>query len=278
MRIAPSRYAVHPDQVQGMNTSELRNHFLIENIFVPNEVTQVYSHFDRLIVGGAAPIDKPVKLEAFDELKATFYLERRELGIINVGEPGVVAADGKSFELKNKEALYIGMGTKEVVFSSSPGRKSLFYINSAPAHATCPSRKITLHEAETVELGSPETSNQRTIRKLMVASVLPTCRLQMGLTELKTGSIWNTMPPHTHTRRMEAYFYFDLGEGHAVSHFMGEPSETRHLWVANQQAVISPPWSIHSGAGTSSYSFIWSMTGENLDYTDMDAAPVAKLR
>jgi 4-deoxy-L-threo-5-hexosulose-uronate ketol-isomerase len=278
MRIAPSRYAVHPEQVQRMNTSELRNHFLIESIFIPNEVTQLYSHFDRLIIGGVAPQDKPVKLETFDELRAAYYLERRELGIINVGDPGTVTADGKTFELKNKEALYIGMGTKEVTFSSAAGGKALFYINSAPAHTTYPSRKITLQEAETAEMGSPETSNQRTIRKLMVASVLPTCRLQMGLTELKTGSIWNTMPPHTHTRRMEAYFYFDLPDGHAVSHFMGDPAETRHLWVANQQAVISPPWSIHSGAGTASYSFIWSMTGENLDYTDMDAAPVAKLR
>lgn len=278
MRIPPPRYAVHPEQVQRMTTSELRTHFLIESLFTQNEVTQVYSHFDRLIVGGAAPTDKALPLETFDELKATYYLERREIGIINVGEPGTVTADGKSFDLKSREALYIGMGTREVMFKSAPGKKSLFYFNSATAHATHPTRKVTLEEAETAELGSPETANQRTIRKLLVASVLPTCRLQMGLTELKKGSIWNTMPPHTHSRRMEAYFYFDLDANQSVSHFMGAPDETRHLWVRNHQAVISPPWSIHAGAGTSSYSFIWGMTGENLDYTDMDAVPVLTLR
>jgi len=261
-----------------MNTSELRSHFLIESLFLPNEITHVYSHFDRLIVGGAAPIEKQLTLEAFDELKASYFLERRELGIINVGGTGTVTADGKPFELKTREGLYVGMGTKQVVFSSAPGNKSLFYLNSAPAHTTHPTRKVTLEEAETAEMGAVETANQRTIRKLIVASVLPTCRLQMGITDLKKGSIWNTMPPHTHSRRMEAYFYFDLDQGHAVSHFMGEPDETRHLWVSNHQAVISPPWSVHAGAGTSSYSFIWSMTGENLDYTDMDAVPVAKLR
>jgi len=247
-------------------------------LFVPNEVTCLYSHFDRLIVGGAAPADRQVSLETFDELKASHFLERRELGIVNVGAPGTVTADGKSFELNTREALYVGMGTKNVSFVSAPGNKSLFYFNSAPAHATYPTRKVTLEEAETADMGSAETANQRTIRKLIVASVLPTCRLQMGITDLKKGSIWNTMPPHTHSRRMEAYFYFDLDQSHAVSHFMGEPEETRHLWVSNHQAVISPPWSVHAGAGTSSYSFIWSMTGENIDYTDMDSVPVAKLR
>jgi 4-deoxy-L-threo-5-hexosulose-uronate ketol-isomerase len=258
-----------------MTTSELRSHFLIEKLFEPGEVVWVYSHFDRLIIGGIAPLDKPVKLGTFDELKSSFFLERREIGIINVGEPGAVTADGKTYELKNRDALYIGMGVKDVVFA---GKKALFYFNSAPAHATHPTRKVTLQEADTAEMGAVETANQRTIRKLIVSTVLPTCRLQMGLTELKTGSIWNTMPPHTHSRRMEAYFYFDLPEQHRVSHFMGEPHETRHLWVANHQAVISPPWSIHSGAGTSSYSFIWGMSGENLDYTDMDAVPAANLR
>lgn len=278
MPITSSRFAVHPDHAQRMTTAELRSHFLIEKIFEPNEVTHVYSHFDRLIVGGAAPVGKPLKLESLDELKASFYLERRELGIINVGATGTVSVDGKSFELQNKEALYVGMGAKDVVFNSSGSNNSLFYFNSAPAHMTYPTRKITLVDAETTELGADETSNHRIIRKLMVASVLPTCRLQMGLTELKTGSVWNTMPPHTHTRRMEAYFYFNLPDGQAVSHFMGDPGETRHLWLHNHQAVISPPWSIHAGAGTSSYAFIWSMTGENLDYTDMDAVAIPKLR
>lgn len=261
-----------------MTTAELRRHFLIEKLFEPGEVNWVYSHFDRLIIGGIAPKDKPLKLETFDELKSSFFLERREIGIINVGETGIVNVDGKALELNNRDALYIGMGVKEVSFASAPGKKSLYYINSAPAHQNHPTRKVTVKEADTAEMGSTETANQRTIRKLLVSTVLPTCRLQMGLTELKPGSVWNTMPPHTHSRRMEAYFYFDLGDQHRVSHFMGEPEETRHLWVANHQAVISPPWSIHAGAGTSSYSFIWGMSGENLDYTDMDAVPAANLR
>lgn len=275
MPVTPSRYAVHPDHALRMTTTELRHHFLIEKIFEPGEFNWVYTHFDRLIIGGIAPLDKPLKLGNFDELKSSFFLERREIGIINVGETGSVSAAGKTYELKNKDALYIGMGVNDVTFA---GKKALFYFNSAPAHMTYPTRKVTVHEADTAEMGAMETANQRTIRKLIVSTVLPTCRLQMGLTELKTGSIWNTMPPHTHSRRMEAYFYFDLPESHRVSHFMGEPHETRHLWVANHQAVISPPWSIHSGAGTTSYSFIWGMSGENLDYTDMDAVPASNLR
>jgi 4-deoxy-L-threo-5-hexosulose-uronate ketol-isomerase len=278
MPVAPPRYAVHPDHALRMTTTELRQHFLIEKLFEPSDITHVYSHFDRLIIGGAAPLAKPVRLETFDELKSTYFLERREIGIINVGESGFVTADGNTYELGNKDALYLGMGTKDVTFQSAPGKKALYYFNSAPAHRTFPSRKVTLQEADTAEMGALETANQRTIRKLIVSTVLPTCRVQMGLTELKPGSIWNTMPPHTHSRRMEAYFYFDLAEQHRVSHFMGEPHETRHLWVANHQAVISPPWSIHAGAGTSSYAFIWGMSGENLDYTDMDAALVANLR
>jgi len=278
MPVSPSRYAVHPDHALRMSTAELRKHFLIEKLFEPGDFIWVYSHFDRLIIGGVAPEGKPLRLETFDELKSSYFLERRELGIINVGETGIVTVDGKVFELNNKDALYIGMGVKDVSFASGAGKKSLYYINSAPAHVSHPTRKVTTKEADTAEMGSMETANQRTIRKLLVSTVLPTCRLQMGLTELKPGSIWNTMPPHTHSRRMEAYFYFDLPDQHRVSHFMGEPQETRHLWVANHQAVISPPWSIHSGAGTSSYSFIWGMSGENLDYTDMDAVPAANLR
>jgi 4-deoxy-L-threo-5-hexosulose-uronate ketol-isomerase len=278
MPAPPSRHAVHPEHALRMTTSELRSHFLIDKIFTPGDISHVYSLHDRLIIGGAAPVDKPLKLETVDELKAAYFLERREIGIINVGEEGTVTADGKSFVLGNKDALYIGMGTKEVSFSSTPGKKALLYFNSAPAHMTHPTRKVTIDEADTAQLGTLETANQRTIRKLLVSTVLPTCRLQMGLTELKTGSVWNTMPPHTHNRRMEAYFYFNLPEDHRVSHFMGEPQETRHLWVSNHQAVISPPWSIHAGAGTSSYSFIWGMSGENLDYTDMDAVPVSQLK
>lgn len=261
-----------------MNTSELRSHFLIETLFVPDAATHFYSHFDRLIVGGVMPSTKSVKLDAFPELRASYYLERREIGIINVGAAGTVTADGQRYDLGFKEALYIGRGTKDISFTSSPAGSSLFYFNSASAHTTYSNRKVKLDEAETAEMGAAETANLRTIRKLLVSSVLPTCQLQMGLTELKPGSVWNTMPPHTHTRRMEAYFYFGLNEKHSVSHFMGEPEETRHLWVANHQAVISPPWSIHCGVGTSNYSFIWGMAGENLDYTDMDALQVNQLR
>jgi len=224
------------------------------------------------------PVHHALKLEPFAELKADFYLQRREMGIINVGSAGIVKADGVSYQLNNKEALYLGRGVKEVYFESLSGGQSYFYFNSAPAHATYPNKKVSLHEADTVETGNAATSNLRTIRKLLVHSVLPTCQLQMGLTELRTGSIWNTMPPHTHTRRMEAYFYFEVPEGHSVCHMMGPPHETRHIWVKNHQAVISPPWSVHCGAGTTNYCFIWGMAGENLDYSDMDPVPIPDLK
>jgi 4-deoxy-L-threo-5-hexosulose-uronate ketol-isomerase len=231
-----------------------------------------------LIVGGIKPVNGAVKLETIDELKSTYFLERREIGIINVGAPSSVIADGKEYQLEYKEALFIGRGTREVVFQPSAKGQALLYYNSAPAHTTYPTRLVKLSEAETVELGSLETANHRTIRKLLVNSVLPTCQLQMGLTELKPGSIWNTMPPHTHDRRMEAYFYFEVKDNQMICHFMGQPDETRHIWMKNNQAVISPPWSIHSGAGTSNYSFIWGMAGENLDYSDMDQVKVIDLK
>jgi 4-deoxy-L-threo-5-hexosulose-uronate ketol-isomerase len=224
------------------------------------------------------PKSRAVPLDPFDVLKANFYLERRELGIVNIGATGTVSADGTMYPLKNKEALYVGKGVKEVIFHPSKEGVALYYFNSALAHTSYPTKKISLEEAETVEVGSLESSNHRTIRKLIVSSILDTCQLQMGLTDLKKGSVWNTMPPHTHDRRMEAYFYFDVLENHAVCHFMGEPNETRHLWVKNHQAVISPPWSIHCGAGTSNYSFIWGMAGENLDYSDMDAVQLTELK
>jgi len=273
-----SRYAIHPDAVKSFQTEQLREAFLIESLFEDNKITVVYTHYDRLIIGGVKPISAPVSLKTYDFLKADFFLQRREIGIVNVGAKGSVSVDGTAFDLDHKDALYIGKGAKEVSFSSSGTASSLFYFNSAPAHATHPTRKVTLQEAETVELGSLESSNQRVIRKLMVNSVLPTCQLQMGLTELKTGNVWNTMPPHVHDRRMEAYFYFNLSDTQVVCHFMGEPQQTRHLFVKNNQAVISPPWSIHSGVGTSSYSFIWGMAGENLDYGDMDAVTPLQLR
>ncbi len=265
-----SRYAIDPIGYKRFDTLELREAFLIQHIFRDDEITAVYTHYDRLIIGGVKPSTKQILLTTFDQLKADYFLQRREIGIINVGATGGVLVDGVPFTLENKDALYVGRGAKEVVFSSAGNESALFYFNSAPAHTTYPTKKITLQEAETVELGSVETSNQRVIRKLMVNSVLPTCQLQMGMTELKKGSVWNTMPAHVHDRRMEAYFYFNIPDKQVVCHLMGEPQQTRHLFVKNNEAVISPPWSIHSGAGTSNYSFIWGMAGENLDYGDMD--------
>jgi len=273
------QYAVHPNEFKNMHTDQLRAAFLADELFRADEIKMVYSHYDRLIVGGVLPSTKALKLETIDPLKANYFLERRELGIINVGGTGKVVADGITYVLHNKEALYIGRGTKDVSFLVGEGdSQPYFYFNSAPAHAVCSTKKISKEEAETVELGSIETSNHRVIRKLIVNSVVNTCQLQMGLTELKTGSVWNTMPPHSHDRRMEAYFYFDVPENQMVCHFIGEPQETRHIWMKNRQAVISPPWSIHCGAGTSNYSFIWGMAGENLDYSDMDVVKVIDLK
>lgn len=277
--IFESRYAVSPVEAKQMDTEALRNNFLINKIFEADCIHLVLSHFDRYITGGIMPVKATVQLSNPDYLKAEYFLERRELGIINVGAKGKVVADGVVYELEYKEALYIGRGTKSISFSSedesSPAK---FYINSAPAHCTYPTVKISKKEAEIVELGSPETANHRVINKLLVNSVLPTCQLQMGMTELKTGSVWNTMPAHTHDRRMEVYFYFEVPEGQSVCHFMGQPQETRHIWMQNEQCVISPNWSVHSGAGTSNYTFIWGMAGENLDYGDMDHCAINELK
>ncbi len=273
-----TRYAIHPDAIKTFDTQQLRDAFLIKNIFEDNQVTIVYTHYDRLIIGGIKPTSESIPLKSYDFLKADFFLQRREIGIINVGSKGTINVDGVLYDLDAKDALYIGRGAKEILFSSTGSAPALFYFNAAPSHAIHPTRKITLQEAETVELGSVETSNQRVIRKLMVNSVLPTCQLQMGMTELKTGSVWNTMPAHVHDRRMEAYFYFNIPDKQVVCHFMGQPQQTRHLFINNNEAVISPPWSIHSGAGTSHYSFIWGMAGENLDYSDMDPVSPGDLR
>lgn len=273
------RYASSPQEVKTMDTASLRKAFLIENLFKTDEIQLVYSHYDRLIVGGAHPVKESLPLEAIDPLKAGFFLERRELGIINVGGAGTVTVDGEKYHLGFKEALYAGRGVKEVTFSSTdPGQPAKFYLNSAPAHQTYPTKKVTKAEAEMVELGSLETANHRVINKLLVNSVVQTCQLQMGMTELKTGSVWNTMPAHVHDRRMEAYFYFEIQEGQSISHFMGQPEETRHIWMQNDEAVISPPWSIHAGSGTSNYTFIWGMAGENLDYDDMDKWAIPDLK
>lgn len=271
-------HATHQSQAKTFGTDELRRNFLLEHIFVKDSFTATYTLYDRLIVGGIMPVNKAVKLTPFTMLKADFFLQRREMGIFNVGGTGKISVDGEIYVLENKEVLYIGKGAKEVSFLTMEDEQPLFYYNSAPAHQQYPTRKISLDQAETVEMGSLETANHRIIRKLLVHSVVETCQLQMGLTELQAGSVWNTMPPHTHDRRMEAYFYFNLPENQVVSHFMGEPQETRHLWVKNHQAVISPPWSIHAGAGTSNYNFIWGMAGENLDYGDMDMVAPSEIR
>ncbi len=262
------RHAIHPRDFKSLDTRGQREAFMIERIFETDKICLSYTHYDRFIAGGANPVHTGLPLDTFDPLKAEFFLQRREMGIVNVGGEGRITVDGEVYSLSNKEALYIGRGCKDVVFH--PGDSPLYYFNSTPAHTSYPTKKIDASKSEVTEIGSPETSNHRTIRKLIVSGILETCQLQMGLTELKKGSVWNTMPPHTHDRRMEVYFYFGLLDGNVVCHLMGEPQETRHLFVQNNQAVISPPWSIHSGAGTSNYSFIWGMAGENLDYTDMD--------
>ena len=265
------RYAGHPLDVKSYDTDKLRKEFLIEKVFIPDDIFLVYSMYDRYMVGGAMPVKKSLKLESVDDLKAVYFLERREMGIINIGGPAVVETADKVFKLAHKEAIYLGKGTKNVVFKSTdPKKPAKLYINSAPAHHAYPSKKVTMKDAEVVVLGSPETCNHRTLNKLLVNSIVPTCQLQMGMTELKTGSVWNTMPVHTHNRRMEAYFYFEVLEKQAVCHFMGDPDETRHVWMRNEQAILSPSWSIHSAAGTANYTFIWGMAGENLDYGDMD--------
>lgn len=273
------RYAIGPQETNQMGTKALRDEFLIDQVFGIDQINWIYTHYDRYLVGGVIPKKTVVKLETIDPLKANFFLERREMGIINVGGNGSVTADGVNYILGYKEALYLGRGTKEVSFCSNEiSSPAKFYINSTPAHQAYPSRKVGRDEAEIVDLGTSETANARTIRKLIVNSILPTCQLQMGMTELKSGSVWNTMPAHVHDRRMEVYFYFEVPEDQAVCHFMGAPNETRHIWMSNEQAVISPPWSIHAGSGTSNYIFIWGMAGENLDYGDMDGCPIPSLR
>jgi len=265
------RYASHPQDFKQYDTERIRKEFLIENVFVKDEISLVYSFYDRYMVGGAMPVKKALKLETADDLKSTFFLERREMGMINAGGPAVIETKGKTWKIGYKEALYLGKGTRDVVFrSADPKKPAKLYINSAPAHHEYPPRRVTLKEAEVVVMGSPVESNHRTINKLLINKILPTCQLQMGMTELKPGSVWNTMPVHTHNRRMEAYFYFEVPEKQAVCHFMGDPDETRHVWMRNEQAILSPSWSIHSAAGTANYTFIWGMAGENLDYGDMD--------
>lgn len=273
------RYAAHPEDAKRYDTSRIRRDFLIEKIFAPDEVNMVYSMYDRMIVGGANPVNETLILEAIDPLKALYFTTRREVGIFNVGGTGTVKVGDECFTLQYKEALYIGSGDRTVEFSSADAaHPAKFYFNSTTAHQSYPCKKITPQEAIVAHMGSLEGSNERNINKMIVNQVLPTCQLQMGMTELLPGSVWNTMPAHTHSRRMEAYFYFEIPEEHAVCHFMGEVDETRHLWMQGEQAVLSPEWSIHSAAATHNYTFIWGMGGENLDYGDQDFAAITDLK
>lgn len=274
------RYASNPVDAKTYDTSRLRKDFLIETLFVADEVNMVYSMYDRMIVGGAMPAKEKLKLEAIEPLKAPYFTTRREIGIFNVGEGvGVVQVGEEVFELGLKEALYIGSGERDVFFESKdPASPAKFYFNSTTAHQSYPCKKVTKADAISVHMGSLEMSNERTINKMLVNQVLPTCQLQMGMTELATGSVWNTMPAHVHSRRMEAYFYFEVPESQAVCHLMGEPQETRHIWMKGNQAVLSPEWSIHSAAATHNYTFIWGMGGENLDYGDQNFYEITDLK
>lgn len=273
------RYAAHPEDARHYDTKRLRRDFLIEQIFTSDEVNMVYSMYDRMVVGGAMPVGELLHLEAIEPLKQPTFLHSREIGIYNVGGPGIVRVGDVCFDLDYKEALYLGSGDRDVYFesknSSQPAR---FYFNSLTAHRTYPDKKVTKADAVVAEMGALETSNHRNINKMLVNQVLPTCQLQMGMTELAPGSVWNTMPAHVHSRRMEAYFYFEVPEGQAVCHFMGEPDETRHIWMKGNQAVLSPEWSIHSAAATTNYTFIWGMGGENLDYGDQDFSKIDELK
>lgn len=273
------RFGHSPKEVRGMTTEELRAAFLTEPLMREDSVRLVYSHYDRMIVGGAKPVKQRLSLESHPELKADFFLQRREIGIINVGGKGSVFAGEEEFQLDKLDCLYAGKGVPRIQFASNdPAHPALFYLLSSPAHSAYPVRLMPGSEALPADVGAAETANARTIYKYIHAAGIQSCQLVMGLTVLKPGSVWNTMPAHTHTRRMEAYFYFDVPEQQRVFHFMGEPQETRHLLVADGQAVISPPWSIHSGCGTSNYAFIWGMAGENYNYTDMDAVSIPDLR
>ncbi|HSK69110.1 MAG TPA: 5-dehydro-4-deoxy-D-glucuronate isomerase [Candidatus Limnocylindria bacterium] len=273
------RYASHPEAVRQMDTEGLRREFLIQGLFMPDEVKLVYSHIDRIIAGSAAPKSRELKLDQGKELHAEHFLERRELGVINIGGPGRVRANGQEYALRGRDGLYVGRGARDVSFlSDSADDPALFYLNSAPAHTEYPTVLIRPEECQSVELGALETSNHRVITKYILPGQVESCQLVMGMTSLKPGSVWNTMPCHTHDRRMEVYLYFDLPGDALVMHYMGQPNETRHIVMRNHEAVISPSWSIHAASGTRAYTFIWGMVGENQAFDDMDAVPMAQLR
>ncbi|CAG7617612.1 4-deoxy-L-threo-5-hexosulose-uronate ketol-isomerase 1 [Paenibacillus solanacearum] len=274
------RYAVSPAETKTLGTEQLRKEFVIENLFAPGELKLVYSHVDRFITGGVIPTNEPVKLEADKHtMGADYFLERREIGIINVGPKGYITVDGTEYEMDSKDGLYVGLGNKDVTFrSADPSNPARFYFNSTPAHKNYPTEKIAISQADPQHLGSITNSNERTIYRYIHLNGVKSCQLVMGMTLLKPGNMWNTMPCHTHNRRSEVYFYFDMPEDGVVFHLMGEPTETRHVVMRNEQAVISPSWSIHSGVGTSNYTFIWGMAGENQEFSDMDMVAMKDLK
>ena len=273
------RFAISQNEAKQMDTEQLRDNFLVSGLMQDDSIQLTYSHHDRVIIGGVRPVNKTVLLPNHVELKAEYFLERRELGIINVGGDGIVIADKKEFAISKFDCVYVGKGTKEVKFKSNKKNDpALLFLLSSPAHHTYPNKLMKKEKAAPVQLGAAETANKRTVYKYIHLDGIRSCQLVMGLTMLEPGSVWNSIPPHTHTRRMEVYFYFDLPEQHRIMHFMGEPQQTRHMIMANNEAVISPPWSTHYGCGTFNYGFIWGMAGENLVYTDMDPAPVHTLK
>ncbi len=269
-----TRYAIDPVTAKSLDTDGLREHFHKDELFANDEINLVYTHYDRLILGSAVPANGPLTLDHMDETGTPGFLDRREMGILNIGGTGMVAVDSEIHTLETGELLYIGMGAGPVTFSGQ-GR---FYVTSSPAHRPCPTKLIKLKDARRVELGSRETANERVIIQFLHPDVCETCQLLMGYTQFAPGSLWNTMPAHLHDRRMEAYLYFDIPEDARVFHFMGAPDETRHLVMANEEAVISPPWSIHCGAGTAAYTFCWTMAGDNVDFADMDMVAMGDLR
>lgn len=272
-------HQVHPEDFVRYTTQQIREKFLLEDLVSPGKIEAAYTHYDRMIVGAACPLGQPLELPAYDQLKSTHFLSRREIGILNIGGTGSVSVEGDSYSMEKLDCLYIGKGDKKVEFlSQGQEDPAKFIFFSCPAHQPYPVQQMKLSQATPAELGSLENNNHRVINKYIHADGLQSCQLVMGVTVFKKGSIWNTMPPHTHDRRMEAYFYFDLAEGQRIVHFMGEPHETRHLFLDNEQMVISPSWSIHSGTATGNYSFIWAMAGENMAFTDMDAVGIKDLR